>query len=71
MDTKYSFPKNNTFIESDEDKPEDVSAIESQNSEDNYTYDSKIVDFNTFNFLKERNFLQPFSIMIEAPILHG
>jgi phospholipid-translocating P-type ATPase (flippase) len=30
---------------------------------------SKIIDFETFNYLKEKNFLEPFSIIIESPIL--
>ena len=32
---------------------------------------SKIIDFDSFNYLKEKNILEPFSIIIEAPILCG
>ena len=78
LDTKYTFPKNNSFMENDEENKEDISEFESQNAEDNisvksssYSSRSKIVNFNIFNYLKERNFLEPFSIIIEAPILCG
>ena len=78
LDTKYTFP-NNKY--SDEDVNNDnlgYSDIDSQNIEENnasessyYSSRSKIIDFNSFNYLKERNLLEPFSIIIEAPILCG
>ena len=78
LDTKYTFPKNNSFMENDEENKEDISEFDSQNAEDNisvksssYSSRSKIVNYNIFNYLKERNFLEPFSIIIEAPILCG
>jgi phospholipid-translocating ATPase len=79
LDTKYSaFRKNNTFIEYDEENKEDVSQIDNQSNEESncgqssfYSAKSKIVDFETLNFLTERNFLEPFSVIIEAPILCG
>ena len=78
LDTKYTFP-NNKYT--DEDVNNDnlgYSDIDSQNIEENnasessyYSSRSKIIDFNSFNYLKERNLLEPFSIIIEAPILCG
>ena len=78
LDTKYTFP-NNKY--SDEDANNDnlgYSDMDSQNIEENnvsessyYSARSKIIDFNSFNYLKERNLLEPFSIIIEAPILCG
>ena len=79
LDTKYDFQKKKTFLEIDDDF-NDVgnSDFESHNGDENisekssyYSSKSKIVDFNTFNYLKEKNFLEPFSIIIEAPILYG
>ena len=37
----------------------------------NYSIKSKIIDFDTFKYLKEKRILEPFSIIIEAPILSG
>ena len=37
----------------------------------NYSINSKLIDFDSFAYLKEKNYLEPFSIIIEAPILCG
>ena len=80
LDTKYTFPNRYTY-NYDEDINENIgySDYESQNIEDNnnsdkssyYSSKSKLIDFNSFNYLRERNLLEPFSIIIEAPILSG
>ena len=44
---------------------------QSSSHDSNYSVKSKIIDFDTFNYLKEKNILEPFSIIIEAPILCG
>ena len=51
----------------------DFSKSNSQNDSNNFNYSlqSKIFDFESFIYLKEKNFLEPFSIIIEAPILCG
>ena len=80
LDTKYTFPNKYTS-NYDEDNNDNLeySDFESQNVDENgasekssyYSTKSKIVDFNSFNYLKERNLLEPFSIIVEAPILCG
>ena len=53
------------------------SEVESQNNGDNLSNNSKfsiksqIIDFEIFKYLKDKNLLEPFSIIIEAPILCG
>ena len=79
LDTKYHFQKKNTIDERDDDLNDGGnSEYDSHNGEENnsdkssyYSSKSKIVDFNTFNYLQEKNMLEPFSIIIEAPILCG
>ena len=77
LDTKYTFPNKYNYEEDFNDNLE-YSDFESQNDEENYSekssYNSnksKLIDFNSFNYLKERNLLEPFSIIVEAPILSG
>ena len=80
LDTKYTFPNKYSY-NFDDDMNDNLgySDFESQNDENNvgsekssyYSSKSKIIDFNSFNYLKERNLLEPFSIIIEAPILSG
>ena len=77
LDTKYKFQKAKTIFDKNYND-EGFSDLDSQLG-DEYVSDkssynsskSKIVDFNSFNYLKERNYLEPFSIIIEAPILYG
>jgi len=77
LDTKYKFQKQKTIFDNNynDDGFSDVdSQIGDENGSDKSSYissKSKIVDFNSFNYLKEKNFLEPFSIIIEAPILYG
>ena len=77
LETKYSKRRkhrqnidneNNYNMEamSDFSSPGQNSSNGSNNSEK-----SKIIDFETFNYLKEKKILEPFSIIIEAPILCG
>ena len=80
LDTKYTFPNKYTY-NFDDDMNDNLgySDFDSQIDENNngsekssyYSTKSKIIDFNSFNYLKERNLLEPFSIIIEAPILSG
>ena len=80
LDTKYTFPNKytNNYDEEMNDNY-DYSDFESQNADElnnsdkssYYSSRSKIIDFNSFNYLKERNLLEPFSIIVEAPILCG
>ena len=82
LDTKYTFPNKYTY-NYDDDMNDNLgySDFESNFGEENnnseksrssyYSTKSKIIDFNSFNYLKERNLLEPFSIIIEAPILSG
>ena len=84
LDTKYS-KKNNFENEEIDDNYyddyynynlEDLSDINHSNSQSdsnnyNYSVKSKIIDFESFIYLKEKNILEPFSIIIEAPILCG
>ena len=37
----------------------------------NFSIKSQIIDFEVFKYLKDKNLLEPFSIIIEAPILCG
>ena len=77
LETKYSkkrkqkinndnVDKYNMEIVSDFSSPEQNSSNNSNNS-----VKSKLIDFETFNYLKEKKILEPFSIIIEAPILCG
>ena len=77
LDTKYKFQKQKTIFDNNYND-DGFSDFDSQQGDENpsdkssyYSSKSKIVDFNSFNYLKERNFLEPFSIIIEAPILYG
>ena len=80
LDTKYTFPNKYTY-NYDEDFNDNLgySDFESQNDEENQNSEkssynsnkSKLIDFNSFNYLKEKNLLEPFSIIVEAPILSG
>ena len=49
----------------------DESSHQNSSNNSNYSAKSKIIDFDTFNYLKEKQILEPFSIIIEAPILCG
>ena len=50
----------------------DLSVVEQSNSiRSNNSLKSKIIDFDSFDYLKEKKILEPFSIIIEAPILCG
>ena len=77
LDTKYKFQKAKTIFDrnyNDDGFSDFDSQFGEENASDKSSYSSsksKIVDFNSFNYLKERNFLEPFSIIIEAPILYG
>jgi len=77
LDTKYKFQKAKTIFDKNynDDGFSDLdSQLGDENGSDKSSYNSsksKIVDFNSFNYLKEKNFLEPFSIIIEAPILYG
>jgi magnesium-transporting ATPase (P-type) len=79
LDTKYTFPNKSSNFDEDFHENLDYSDFESQNADENNNSEkssyssckSKIVDFNSFNYLKERNLLEPFSIIVEAPILCG
>ena len=55
------------------DQLSDMSQSNSQSGSSNSSYSIKpdIIDFETFMDLKEKNILEPFSIIIEAPILAG
>ena len=79
LDTKYEFQRKAAIYEVDNEYIDgENSDYESKNGEEKdsekssyFSSKSKIVDFNTFNYLAEKNFLEPFSIIIEAPILAG
>ena len=78
LDTKYNLQKKYTIFDRNEEFNEaENSEYDSHNDNENvsdkssYSSKSKIVDFSTFNYLKEKNILEPFSIIIEAPILCG
>ena len=52
----------------------DIISEQSKSQEENASYKSNystIVNFEMYKFLKERNILEPYSIIIEAPILYG
>jgi phospholipid-translocating ATPase len=78
LETKYSkrrkHKSNNNVVENNYNV-EGISDFSSpaQNSSNgsNNSVKSKIIDFETFNYLKEKKILEPFSIIIEAPILCG
>ena len=77
LESKYVFHKNkygslgNNFngssISSENDNPniEEISPRKSRST------DSQIIDFESFQYLRDKNLLEPFSIIIEAPILSG
>ena len=84
LDTKYSKKNryrsslNNDNVESlDNIDNYNIEAIsEFSNQEQKSSYDSnseqsKIIDFETFKYLRDKKILEPFSIIIEAPILCG
>ena len=77
LDTKYKFQKAKTIFDrnyNDDGFSDLDSQLGEEYASDKSSYNSsksKIVDFNSFNYLKEKNFLEPFSIIIEAPILYG
>ena len=56
----------NLDIISEFSSPEQSNSIQSNNS-----LTSKIIDFDSFDYLREKKILEPFSIIIEAPILCG
>ena len=78
LDTKYEFQRKATLYDPNDDNDGEISDYESKNGEEKVSEKSsylssrsKIVDFNIFNYLVEKNILEPFSIIIEAPILSG
>ena len=84
LDTKYE-NKNDNYNDIENDlnnnnyynyNLEDISEISQSNYQNSsrmshYSVRSKIIDFETFIYLKEKRILEPFSIIIEAPILCG
>ena len=83
LETKYSKKQRKYF---DEENIENIDNIDHYNLDiisdlsspdpsnsirSNTSINSKIIDFESFNYLKEKNILEPFSIIIEAPILCG
>ena len=79
LETKYSKkrkhkPNNNAAIENNynaEGMSDFSSPAQNSSNGSNNSVKSKIIDFETFNYLKEKKILEPFSIIIEAPILCG
>ena len=75
---RYRSSLNNDNVESlDNIDNYNIEAIsEFSNQEQKSSYDSnseqsKIIDFETFKYLRDKKILEPFSIIIEAPILCG
>ena len=79
LDTKYTGKIENdnnsdiNYYNYNLDEISEISQSNYQNSSNisNYSVKSKIIDFETFIYLKEKQILEPFSIIIEAPILCG
>ena len=85
LDTKYS-KKNRYRSNLNNDNFESLDNIDNYNVdvisefsnqeqkssyESNISEQSKIIDFETFKYLRDKKILEPFSIIIEAPILCG
>ena len=81
LDSQYILHRNNKYTKSENNNYNgsslSYSGYESSNNYDkfskrsNFSQKSQIIDFEIFKFLKDKNLLEPFSIIIEAPILCG
>ena len=77
LDSKYNKKNynndnnsNNVDINSDQSQSQHQSdGQQDKNSKSSNSSMSKIIDFEKFYYLKEKNILEPFSIIIESPIL--
>ena len=63
INEKHDFKSNGSSIS--------CSGIESDDLSGKFSSKSQIIDFESFKYLRDKNFLEPFSIIIEAPILCG
>ena len=85
LDSKYILYKRNLYIDENNQDYENnfneqnisQSEIRSQNIDNtfskksSFSIQSQIIDYDIFKYLKDKNLLEPFSIIIEAPILCG
>ena len=79
FDSKYILYRKNKYENNYNGSSLSYSGNESPNNNNNngisnrsnFSEKSQIIDFDIFRFLKDKNLLEPFSIIIEAPILCG
>ena len=75
LDIKYRFNNNNNSNDSNNNRLNSNNQEEISNNSSNYSNskksDNDIINWEDFNLLKDKNLLEPFSIIIEAPILCG
>ena len=76
LNQNYSYNFNNENIDNLDNYNMDIlsdlsNPVPPSSNKSNYSMKSKIIDFDTFKYLKEKGILEPFSIIIEAPILCG
>ena len=67
---KYGSLENN-FNGSSISSENDIPNIDEISPKKSRSCDSQIIDFESFQYLRDKNLLEPFSIIIEAPILAG
>ena len=77
LDSKYNVQKmkNNDINEKHENKSNgssvSCSGFESEDLSAKFSNKSQFIDFESFKYLRDKNILEPYSIIIEAPILCG
>ena len=74
LDSKYTlYRKRNIYDKNINGSSASYSEAESDNisGRSKFSNKSQIIDFESFKYLRDKNILEPFSIIIEAPILCG
>ena len=77
LESKYMIHKSkypsidNNFNESSISSENDNQNLEEISPKRSRSTDTQIIDFESFQYLRDKNLLEPFSIIVEAPILSG